>query len=74
VGKGYPTTLGVLPAVRERLVGPETRWPGAEALVREIVTLPTHSRLNRDDKTRLVNFFERYAMRRLISVPLSVTG
>jgi dTDP-4-amino-4,6-dideoxygalactose transaminase len=42
---GYPTTLAALPAVRERLAGPETAWPGADALVRELMTLPVHSRV-----------------------------
>ena len=43
--RSYPRTLGDLPAVRERLVTPGGRWPGAAELVRELITLPTHSLL-----------------------------
>lgn len=43
IGRSYPTTLAALPAVRERSVGPGSALPGAEALVRDLVTLPTHS-------------------------------
>jgi perosamine synthetase len=53
VAVAYPTTLGELSAVRARLLGPETSWPGAEALSRELVTLPTHSLLSDQDVERL---------------------
>jgi hypothetical protein len=72
IARGYPTTLAQVAAVRERLVGPESSWPGAETLVREIVTVPTHSRLTREDRNRLVSFFEGYAVPRGISVPLTL--
>jgi perosamine synthetase len=49
VAPGYPTTLAALPAVRERLTGPETAWPGADTLVRDLVTLPVHSRMTAAD-------------------------
>lgn len=39
----YPTTLARLAPVRERLRDAGARWPGAECLVRELVTLPCHS-------------------------------
>ncbi len=50
---GYPTTLADLPAVQRRLVRAR-RWPGAEELVRQLVTLPTHSLLQDDDCATLV--------------------
>ncbi|MBI4500750.1 MAG: DegT/DnrJ/EryC1/StrS aminotransferase family protein [Gemmatimonadetes bacterium] len=60
IAASYPSTLGQLEPVRERLVGPETHWPGAEILVRELVTLPTHSRLTNRDKATLVRVIEEY--------------
>jgi hypothetical protein len=41
----YPLCLGELPQLAGRLSGPERAWSGAQTLVRELVTLPTHSRL-----------------------------
>jgi dTDP-4-amino-4,6-dideoxygalactose transaminase len=41
----YPTTLGELPQIRLRMGVAEKKWPGATTLVRELVTLPVHSRL-----------------------------
>jgi dTDP-4-amino-4,6-dideoxygalactose transaminase len=41
---GYPATLGSLAAIRQRMErGAGTKWPGADELVRDLVTLPTHS-------------------------------
>jgi len=50
---GYPTTLADLPAVQRRLVRAR-RWPGAEELVRTLVTLPTHSLVGEGDRDSLV--------------------
>ena len=49
----YPTTLPVLPAMRHfsRKVGD---WPGAELLVRKLVTLPTHGRVSARDRERVL--------------------
>jgi len=47
--RSYPSSLGGLAAVRARLVGPARRWPGAEELVQDLVTLPTHSLLSERD-------------------------
>jgi len=57
VERAYPSTLGELGPVRDRLVGPEREWPGAESLAKTLVTLPTHS---------LVRLSERNAALRLI--------
>jgi dTDP-4-amino-4,6-dideoxygalactose transaminase len=51
--RSYPHGLGALPAVRERLVDSRRTWPGAEALARELITLPTHSLLSRQDLEQL---------------------
>lgn len=41
---GYPATLGSLADVRQRMDSRAcANWPGAEELVRDLVTLPTHS-------------------------------
>lgn len=53
VAPGYPTTLAALPAVQRRLVRAR-RWPGAEELVRELVTCPTHSLISDEDRRGLV--------------------
>src|SRR2546425_9115819 len=42
VAAGYPSTLATLPPLRRRLAR-AGRWAGADDLVRELVTLPTHS-------------------------------
>ena len=44
--RSYPSSLGALAPVCARLVGQTRRWPGAEDLVRELITLPTHSLLS----------------------------
>lgn len=45
IARSYPLTLGELPAVAPRLVEPAAAYPGAMRLSRQVVTLPTHSRL-----------------------------
>ena len=46
---------GNLPQLRSSLVpGTPAVWPGAETLVRELITLPTHSRLTEAELDRLV--------------------
>jgi len=56
----YPTTLGALAPVRGRLTRRDARWPGAEALVRELVTLPTHSLVSAAEREAIVRLLERY--------------
>lgn len=45
VARSYPRTLAQLPAVAPLLMDTHARFPGAETLSRELVTLPTHSRM-----------------------------
>jgi perosamine synthetase len=54
VAASYPTPLGELPQLRALLAGPEARWPGAESLARELVTLPTHSRVTDREREAIV--------------------
>jgi dTDP-4-amino-4,6-dideoxygalactose transaminase len=45
IAPSYPRTLAELPQVASRIESREQVWPGAQTLVRELVTLPTHSKL-----------------------------
>jgi dTDP-4-amino-4,6-dideoxygalactose transaminase len=51
IAPSYPRTLVEL---APRLVGPERTWPGAEQLARDLVTLPTHSRLTPVERDEIV--------------------
>lgn len=62
VAPGYPTTLAALGPVRERLARANGRWPGAEDLVRELVTLPTHSAVDAADREALAGLMEQYGL------------
>ena len=55
IGLSYPHTLGKLPAVQNRLVG-KSVVPGAETLVRDLITLPTHSRLPQTWREHLLHW------------------
>jgi dTDP-4-amino-4,6-dideoxygalactose transaminase len=57
----YPQTLAHLPQVRARLVPVWQEWPGAERLVHELVTLPTHSRVTADEGQTLVRLLSAAA-------------
>ncbi len=54
VAGSYPTVLSGVPQLRRLLAGTEARWPGAEALVRELVTLPTHSRVTDGERAEIL--------------------
>lgn len=61
VAISYPQTLASLPQVRARLVGWRADyWPGAEELVRQLITLPTHSLVSDDDEEQLLEMLESY--------------
>lgn len=58
----YPKSLAALPPVAARLDEQDRPWPGAEELVRTLVTLPTHSKLTsreREDLLRLLTDYPR---------------
>jgi len=50
---GYPKILERLPALQRRCRNRSTARPGAESLVRQLFTLPTHSRLTSSDLSGL---------------------
>lgn len=56
IAPGYPTPLSALEPLINRLVGRNSPWPGAEELVRDLITLPTHRLLTRRDLERLIDF------------------
>jgi dTDP-4-amino-4,6-dideoxygalactose transaminase len=49
IAPSYPRALSELPQLAVISESTETSWPGAQTLVRELVTLPTHSRLRPGD-------------------------
>ncbi|MEN8376547.1 MAG: DegT/DnrJ/EryC1/StrS family aminotransferase [Gemmatimonadota bacterium] len=57
----FPAIIPALPAVAGRLDPGEGRWPGSEMLLRELVTLPTHSLLRRNDAERLLRMVDKVA-------------
>lgn len=55
IAQSYPTTLAQIPALRTRMIEPSIRTPGADSLVRELVTLPTHSLLSAEDRRAILS-------------------
>ena len=56
VAPSYPSALADL---APRLTGPERRWPGADELARDLVTLPTHSRLTGAERDEIVRMLHQ---------------
>ena len=54
IAASYPLPLPRLPQVQDLLAPSQARYPGAEQLVRELVTLPTHSRMGREERTHVL--------------------
>jgi dTDP-4-amino-4,6-dideoxygalactose transaminase len=54
VAPSYPSLLSTLTPVAKRLVGTQQHFPGAETLVTELVTLPTHSRVAESDRRHIL--------------------
>lgn len=61
IARSYPRPLGDLPAVMPRLVESSAQYPGAVALARELITLPTHSLLTDSDREVIVALTTRWA-------------
>ena len=57
---GYPSTLRDLPAVRPRVLGGGGDHPGAKELVKELVTLPTHSWVTTKDRNEVLRLLNTY--------------
>lgn len=62
IAPGYPSPLAELAPVRSPLVpaAQGLRWPGAEALCRQLITLPTHSLVRPRERRAIVALLERY--------------
>jgi dTDP-4-amino-4,6-dideoxygalactose transaminase len=62
IAPGYPALLPELAALRSRLApSPRPkRYPGAEVLARELVTLPTHSYVSPAERREIIGLIERY--------------
>lgn len=53
--RSYPATLYDLPALRPLITATGTRFPGSQALVRRLVTLPTHSHVTDRDRRAILD-------------------
>jgi dTDP-4-amino-4,6-dideoxygalactose transaminase len=56
---GYPLPLSQLPGFRDRCTNASDRFPGAEFLASQLITLPTHRLLSRRDLNALEEWLER---------------
>jgi dTDP-4-amino-4,6-dideoxygalactose transaminase len=54
ITRSYPISLAALPQLAGRIVAPYGAWPGAQTLVRELVTVPTHSRLRTHEVSEII--------------------
>ena len=61
VGRGYPRTLADYPALAGVLATPSHRFPGAQQLVAQLHTLPTHPLLSDAVQARLIAAVRRLA-------------
>ena len=59
IAASYPAPLNTLRAIQARRVGPATSCRGAEALARELVTLPTHSLVSASDVGAIMHLLRR---------------
>lgn len=56
IERSYPLALQELSALGDFLAGPERAFPGAQELVRTLFTIPTHSLLNDEERSAVMNF------------------
>lgn len=56
----YPNTLAGIPELQPHLVPHPLHFPGADTLVRELVTLPTHGQLSVAEQDRVVEMIRLY--------------
>jgi perosamine synthetase len=57
IAPSYPIPLSELAPLANSLAGAERSWPGARVLARDLVTLPTHSRLRSSDLQEIAALF-----------------
>lgn len=60
IARSYPMPLTRLPTVVERLALVTERFPGADTLVAELVTLPTHSMLSARGRAGILTILEEW--------------
>jgi dTDP-4-amino-4,6-dideoxygalactose transaminase len=60
LASSYPAVLPAIPQIRPWLDDCPADWPGADELVRTLVTLPTHSRLTERERARLIQLLHAY--------------
>ncbi len=60
IAPGYPHPLHILTQIRTRMMHRSEHWPGASALARELVTLPTHSLITCPERDELVGLIGTY--------------
>jgi dTDP-4-amino-4,6-dideoxygalactose transaminase len=61
IAASYPIILPDLPAIRDRH-NSRGSWPGATALTRSLVTLPTHQLVADDDRLRVLELISSYSL------------
>jgi dTDP-4-amino-4,6-dideoxygalactose transaminase len=54
----YPSTLAQVPALRTHIMESNAPTPGADTLVRQLITLPTHSLLSAEDRQSILSLCE----------------
>ncbi len=60
IAASYPSTLRVLPKLAPLLAASAERFPGAETLVGELVTLPTHTLVRPAERAQIIGLLEGY--------------
>lgn len=63
----YPSPLAELTAVRDRRVDPLAPLPGAVTLARELITLPTHSRVTGEERSAILALCAEVARRERVT-------
>ncbi|UCF20380.1 MAG: DegT/DnrJ/EryC1/StrS family aminotransferase [Gemmatimonadota bacterium] len=64
IAPSYPTTLSALEAVQQQMAaGRRNQWLGGEELSRQLVTVPTHTRLTEADRAGVLRLLDTYSER-----------
>lgn len=71
VVRGYPRALPRLPQVRAIAASSEVAFPGADRLVAELVTLPTHAGITMTIQQHIINRIATYPRRAPLVIPFT---
>lgn len=63
IAPSYPQPLPGLQQLGRLVNKGSASWPGAEALARSLITLPTHWQVSRSDRARVLNLLRSYQSR-----------